>query len=54
MDAFPSTPIAGYTETVVQYGSIYVPASLYSAYVSYLYHMRRNTHVFRHVDIIQK
>ena len=33
-NAFNSTPIAGYSVSAGQYGSIYVPASLYSQYIS--------------------
>lgn len=33
-NAFTSTPIGGYSESAGQYGSIYVPASLYSNYCS--------------------
>ena len=34
-NAFSGTPIAGYTEsTSGVYGSIYVPASLYSSYIA--------------------
>ena len=33
-NAFTGTPINGYLNVVNQYGSIYVPASLYSVYVS--------------------
>ena len=32
--AFSSTPIAGYSASAGQYGSIYVPASLYDAFIS--------------------
>ena len=33
-NAFSSTPIEGYTASAGKYGSIYVPASLYSQYIS--------------------
>lgn len=32
-NALNSTPIAGYSTITGQYGSIYVPSSLYSAYI---------------------
>lgn len=33
-NAFSSTPIGGYSTTAGQYGSVYVPASLYSSYIA--------------------
>ena len=37
IDAFYSTPIGGYSASAGQYGSVYVPASLYSSFLTATY-----------------
>jgi len=34
LSAFASTPIGGYSDSAGQYGSVYVPASLYSSFLT--------------------